>query len=423
MPCGIDIGARLAWHGRQYWLALAVVVLGGCVMVPRRPPPPHLINTAVPAGFNPDIRLLSVNRQRYMQELPGLTAGLRQAAHGQPINVLALSGGGSYGAFGAGALVGLSQAHARPKFQLVTGVSAGALLAPFAFLGPAWDTQLQQVFTSGALASLQHSGSIPSVLKRVVFPQGAGGHDVLVSLVDRFITNALIDAVARQAKTDRQLWIATTNLDDQETMFWNMTAVAERGGRAAHQLFRKILIASASIPGVFPPVMILVVENGKTYDEMYIDGSVTTPLFVAPVIALTTPEGTGFRGANVYVLIDGHMGKEPTKTPINTLKILEDSFSAQLTYSTRQALNEVIALAHRGRMHLEFASLPDAYRAGSFLDFRRKHLQQLFDYGESCAARGLLWTSPAQGVRRDIYRPGDVDSVRMACPAPVPTHG
>ncbi|MGH8145686.1 MAG: patatin-like phospholipase family protein [Rhodanobacteraceae bacterium] len=222
---GISTAAELLWHSRQYWLALAMMVLGGCVMVPRRPPPPDLINTAVPAGFKPDIRMLSVNRQRYMQELPGLAAGLRQAAHGRPINVLALSGGGSYGAFGAGALVGLSRAHARPKFQLVTGVSAGALLAPFAFLGTAWDTQLQQVFTSGALASLQHSGSMPSVLKRVVFPQGVGGHDVLASLVDRFISNALIDAVARQAKTGRQLWIATTDLDDQETMFWNMTAV------------------------------------------------------------------------------------------------------------------------------------------------------------------------------------------------------
>lgn len=169
--------------------------------------------------------------------------------------------------------------------------------------------------------------------------------------------------------------------------------------------------------------MIPVVENGKTFDEMYVDGSVTTPLFVAPVIALTTPEGTGFRGANVYVLIDGHMGKEPTETPINTLKILEDSFSAQLTYSTRQALNEVIALAHRGGMHLVFTSLPDTYDAGSFLDFQRKHLQRLFDYGESCAERGLLWTSPEQGVRRDIYRFGDADSVGMACPAKIATNG
>lgn len=409
---------------RRYRLVLAMVMLGGCVMVPRRPPPPQLLNDAAPAGFSPDVRLLSISRQRYMRELPHLAAGLRKAAHGQPINVLALSGGGSFGALGAGALVGLSHAKSRPTFQLVTGVSAGALLAPFAFLGPAWDPQLRKVFTSDALASLQHSGSTLSVLKRMLFPQGVGGHDPLAALVDRFVSDAMIDAVARQAQTGRQLWIATTNVDDQETMFWNMGAIAEHGGRAAHRLFRKIMVASASIPGMFPPVLIPVTEDGETYDEMYVDGSVTTPLFIAPVIALTTPAGTGFHGANVYVIVDGHMGKpEPTETPIDTIRILEDSFSAQLIYSTREALNEVIALAHRGGIHLVFTSIPDTYEAGSFLDFHRKHLQRLFDYGESCAKRGLLWTSPEQGVRRDVYRPGDADSVRMACPAKVPVNG
>ncbi|MGH8129053.1 MAG: patatin-like phospholipase family protein, partial [Gammaproteobacteria bacterium] len=401
---------------RQRWLVLAfgLLTLGGCVSVPRRPPPPGLINAAEPAGFGPDIRLLTVDRRRYIQEFPQWVAGLRKAAHGKPINILVLSGGGSYGAFGAGALTGLSKTHARPQFQLVTGVSAGALLAPFAFLGPSWDDPLRKVFTSGALRSLQRSSKL-GALKRIVFPQGVGGHDPLATLVNRFVSDDMIDAVARQAATGRQLWVATTNLDDQETEFWNMGAIAERGGAAAHKLFRKVLIASASIPGMFPPVMIRVAENGKTYDEMHVDGSVTTPLFLAPVVALTAPVGHQLAGANVYVMINGHMGKQPTETPINTIRILEDSFSAQLIYNTRNAFNEVIAFAYREQMHLDFTSIPDAFRSGSFLDFHRQHLQELFDYGESCAMRGLLWTTVAQDVERNAYQQPDDRSARM-CP-------
>lgn len=401
------------------WLVFSVVVLDGCVTMPRRPPPPALINFAAPVGFNVDVRLLSVNRRRYVQELPGLVADIKRAADGKTVNVLVLSGGGSYGAFGAGVLVGLSRAHTRPQFDLVTGVSAGALLAPFAFLGPAWDAQLRKVFTSGALESLQRSPKL-DLFKAMLFPKGVASHDPLARLVDRFISNAMISAVARQAATGRQLWVATTDLDDQETMFWNMSAIAERGGRAADTLFRKILVASASIPGMFPPVLIPVTENGRVYDEMQVDGSVTTPLFIAPVIALTAPAETGLSAANVYVIINGHMGCQPSETPVNILHILEDSFSAQLTYNTREALNEVIALANRDGMHLALATLPDAYPSGSFLDFHRKHLQQLFDYGESCAKRGLLWTSATQDIRRNFYQ-GSGDPSKTLCPGAVST--
>lgn len=416
---GVGIGARLL-RGWWRWLVLGVVMLGGCVTMPRRPPPPALINSAAPAGFNDGVRLLSVNRRRYMQQLPGWMADLKRAARGKPINILVLSGGGSYGAFGAGALVGLSQVHARPQFDLVTGVSAGALLAPFAFLGPDWDARLREVFTSGALESLQSSREL-GALKLMLFPRGIGDRDSLAALVDRFISNAMIDAVARQAETGRQLWVATTDLDDQETMLWNMGAIAERGSRAADRLFRKILVASASIPGMFPPVLIPVTQDGRTYDEMQVDGSITTPLFIAPVIALTTPAESGLSGAHVYVIVNGRMGRAPSETPVNTMRILADSFSAQLIYNTREAFNGVMALAQRDQMQMVFTSIPSSYPAGSFLNFHRKHLLQLFDYGEACARHGMLWTSAALSVvQRDVYQDLD-DRANSLCPGAVST--
>ncbi|MBN8735432.1 MAG: patatin-like phospholipase family protein [Xanthomonadales bacterium] len=404
---------------KRWWVLLpCIAALGGCVLTPRRPPPPTLINAAVPAGFPADIRLLTVDRQRFVQELPQWLEGLHRAAGSRKINVLVLSGGGAGAAFGAGALAGLARARARPQFDLVTGVSAGALLAPFAFLGPAWDPQMEKVFEGGDIERLQHSTGRWSTIGRFLFPRSAGGNDSLVELVDRNITDAMIDAVGREAATGRMLVVATTDLDDQETMLWNMGAIAAQGGTAAHDLFRKVLVASASVPGVFPPVLIPVQEGKHAYDEMHVDGSVTTPLFIAPLIAQTVQGNEAeAEGASVYVIVNGQLGMRPRQTPINTVKILEESFSAQLTYKTRDALGLVMALSRRYHMVFHLTDMPVDYPAGSFLDFSRKHMQQLFDYGETCAAENLLWTSPGGTIRRDFYGRADEGSTSTECPA------
>jgi len=389
------------------------------VPTPRRPPPPHLVNDAVPEGFSPSIRLLTVDRRQFVTRSPGWLRGLQTAASGKPSNILVLSGGGANAAFGAGVLVGLSKAHIRPQFQLVTGVSAGALLAPFAFLGLSWDAQLRKAFTGGDIEHLQHS-IVFGTIGRILFPQGMGGHDLLKALVDDTFTDTMISAIAREAETGRLLIVATTDLDSQEAMLWNMGAIALHGGPETNDLFREVLVASASIPGVFPPVMIRVREGAKIYDEMHVDGSVTTPLFVAPLIAQTVPAvHANLASADVYVIVNGHLAMRPDEVPVNTLKVLERSYSAGLTYETRDALNTVIALAQRDGMHLHMTFLPTTYPSGSFLDFHREHLRQLFGYGEECAKEGLLWTSVAASIQRNVYRHSNAKKAASACPAAV----
>lgn len=404
---------------RWSMLWLGVAVLGGCALTPRHPPPPELINDTAPAGFSPGIRLLTVDRQRFVRELPQWLSGLHQAAGSRKINVLVLSGGGAGAAFGAGALVGLSHSHARPQFDLVTGVSAGALLAPFAFLGPAWNPQMEEVFEGGDIERLQRSMGRLETIGRLLFARSADRSDPLTELIDRDITDAMIDAVGREAAKGRMLIVATTDLDDQETVLWNLGAIAAQGGAAAHDLFRKVLVASASVPGVFPPVLISVQDGNHTYDELHVDGSVTTPLFIAPLIAQTVQGDAKETGsANVYVIVNGQLAMRPRETPIKTPEILEDSFSAQLTYKTRDALGLIMALSGRDHMIFHLTDIPVGYPAGSFLDFHRQHLQTLFDYGETCAAKGLLWTSPEQTIRRDLYHKADEASTSTACPAP-----
>jgi hypothetical protein len=258
------------------WLGL---LLAGCQTAPRRAAPPELIGTATPPGFPPSVRLLTTDQRTFSALAPDFFSGIRNAAIDGTVDILALSGGGSGGAYGAGALTGLSRAHARPQFEMVTGVSAGALLAPFAFLGSAWDTRMQEAFT---------------------------------------------------------------------------------GERSARLL----------------------------------------------------------RGAHLYMIVNGQLARTPQTTRYNTIDILSNAFDAELTYKTREAIVDNIAAAKRLGMQFRLTEIPVDYPQTSFIDFDQTHMQALFDYAADCAARGLLWLTPAQSVRRNMGLPHAATSNHPACPVP-----
>jgi len=158
-----------------------------------------LISDAVPDGFTTRIRLYSVDRRHFASELPQILIDLRRATKNAPAKILALSGGGANAAFGAGALIGLTRANARPEFTVVTGVSAGALIAPFAFLGPSWDPQLRHVFASGRIERLGHAVSKVAIARKLLFGKVANPRGPLAELVDETYTDAMIDAIGRDA--------------------------------------------------------------------------------------------------------------------------------------------------------------------------------------------------------------------------------
>ncbi len=185
--------------------------------------------TATPAGFPAEVRFLSSDRTSVEKQSAAALQRMRTSSHDGVIRALVLSGGGAGGAFGAGALVGLSRRHERPQYDIVTGVSAGALIAPFAFLGPEWDPQLTEAFTSGRGEQMSVSGLLR-------LPFGASRRSAaLTALVDHYITPDLIKAVAREAASGRLLWVATTDLDKEETVIWDLGAVAHAWRRAGSQ--------------------------------------------------------------------------------------------------------------------------------------------------------------------------------------------
>lgn len=400
------------------WLAAAfAVVLTGCTTLPRLDAPPTMLGAVRPLGIDADVRLLSTDGIGFRSRAPRFFQGLRDAATDGSVDILSLSGGGSDGAFGAGVLVGLSHAGKRPQFELVTGVSAGALIAPFAFLGPGWDDRLEAAFAGARQGALLNSPTL-NLLRLMLWPSDRAGHSALFDLVDRIVTPEMVRAVARESANGRRLIVATTDLDKQETVLWDLGAMAARGGTAARELFRDVLVASASVPGVFAPVLIPVQDGPRHYEELHVDGGVTTPVFIEPLIAGVQPtELPPLRGAHLYMIVNGALAQPPATTPLNTLDVMGRSFAAGLSYRTREAVAIMAALARQLDMRFDMADIPAEYPTGSFVDFDAVRMRALFDFGERCAARGLLWQSPEQSLDNNMQPHAALPAGMPLCPA------
>jgi hypothetical protein len=376
----------------------AVVIATGCAAVHREQAPALTLAAATPAGFQSVVRYTNTYssgdpraiRSRFSETVQRH----RTSSMDGTLNILALSGGGAGGAFGAGALVGLSRRGERPQFDIVTGVSAGALIAPFAFLGPAWDVQLADAFSGAHTEHLLDSRGIGSL-----FRPGIYGSGPLLDLVDHFVTDQLLEAVAQEAARGRLLLVATTDLDKQETVIWDMGRIAARGGEPARTLFRNVLVASASIPGIFSPVVIPVERAGVRYDEMHVDGDVTVPFFVVPELATIGPiDASELSGANIYVMVNGQLGGVPSTTPVDAISIFSRSFATTLTHLARANVMLTSEFAVKYVMNFRYSSIPIDYPFQGPLDFRQSSMRALFDYGAECAEEGRLWTTVEQAT-------------------------
>jgi len=376
------------------FLLSGIVLLTGCSSARREQAPELMLNRATPVGFQADIRYVNSDPNAIKSRFSEVLKHLRATSKNHAINILALSGGGAGGSFGAGAVVGLSRHGNRPQFDIVTGVSAGALIAPFAFLGSAWDTPLIDNFAGNhsehflitrGLGMLSHPGIYQS--------------EPLIKFVDNFVTDEMIRQVAAQAALGRMLLIATTDLDKEETVIWDMGQIAAQGGKTAHDLFRDVLVASSSIPGVFAPVIVPVENAGVRYDEMHIDASATVPFFVAPALAYILPlDSKVFKGANIYVIINGQLGGIPHTTDMDTISILSRSFSAVLNHMARAQIALTSTFAQKYGMNLKLTEIPIDYPFQGPLEFHEATSRELFNFGSDCAQDGKLWNTVEQEI-------------------------
>jgi predicted patatin/cPLA2 family phospholipase len=384
-------------------LALAAVVAAGCCARPRQCPPPALATgEAIDLCADPgEYRTRDPDLIRDLTEhLERTTPGPRERPVARRYDALALSGGGKYGAFSAGVLAGWSASGARPPFDVVTGVSTGALIATFAFLGPEYDETLRRYYTSTRAREVYRRRSLPGAFLFASFATSVP----LRRLIEDVFTDDVIRAVARAHAEGRRLFIGTTNIDTKRLVVWDMGAIASRGGPGAFELFRTILLASASVPGFFPAVPIEVEVNGKRYTELHADGGVTAQIFfrtsllnIEEELARSGPRPLA--GSNLYAIVAGKLYVDPVCVRPKLFSIAGDSLSGLLFAMGRNDLYRMFTIALVTGMHFQFAALRQDFPVGGgLLSFDPDQMRRLYDEGFRAGLSGEAWRATPPGT-------------------------
>jgi predicted acylesterase/phospholipase RssA len=393
---------------RVLMLSVAVV-LTGCASLGSQLPMATADESAQELAFG--VRTLGADGQFELLPSDEVARRLEARLGERPLRILALSAGGATGAFGAGALAGSTSAGQRPEFSVVTGVSAGALLAPLAFLGPAWDAELTAIYTTGV-----SDGLLQPRLLGAVFGSSVYSGAPLRRLIERYADDDMMAAVALQAARGRLLLVATTDFATGEPVIWDLGSIALYGGPNAKRLFRSVLLASASVPGVFPPVVVRFRSDGRMRTETHVDGGVTLPFFVAPAPKDLSASTGGGPPAIVRIIIDGPLRDVPRPTHANTYSIFRRSVSAGLTRMMRTALESTVAAAREHGISLEYSAVPASYPLRGAFDFDPAVQRSLFEYAANCAETGRLWIG-AQSVEAASDAAQSAASATPTCPA------
>jgi hypothetical protein len=311
--------------------------------------------------------------------------------NGGTLDVLILSGGGSDGAFGAGLLNGWTARGDRPEFGLVTGISTGALIAPLAFLGPDYDAELTDLFTNTSTGTLVRFTPLQGIF------QGFGLVDTarMEARMTRAITPQAVARIAEEHRKGRRLWIGTTNLDAQRPVIWDIGAIAAAGHSDAPSLIRRIMLASASVPGAFRPVLIEVEAEGRRWSEMHMDGGVTRQLFFHPP-QMRLPEpvpGPGeMRRGTIYAIRNTKLA--PDYQPVEA-GILPITIRSLATLIKSSGVNDLLVLADQARhggFQLRMTAVPEDFDMKEREFFDPDYMRALYRIGYDQAERGLQWT-------------------------------
>ncbi len=312
---------------------------------------------------------------------------------------LAISGGGGDGAFAAGLLKGWTQRGDRPVFEVVTGVSTGSLAAPFAFLGPAHDRDLEAVYTTLGDADIYSNKGLLGLVGESLYDTTP-----LRAVVARQVTDEFLDAIAAEHRKGRRLLVQTTNLDAQRPVIWDMGAIAEGPRSTRAKLFVDVLLASAAIPAVFPPVRIQVTSGGQSFDELHVDGGVTSQIFFAPPgLDLNAAAERIFgrrRNMVLYVIRNGKLSPEYKPSVPSVPALASRSISTLVKYQSLANIAVLAEGARRAGARMSYAAIPEDFTEQAASDFDTSYMGKLFALGERLGRSGTAWRSepPASPV-------------------------
>jgi len=395
---------RMAWCGRAFVFAGLLLMSIGCSVLKRGDPIPHELGVeALPMGV-PGARVWGdegdkVVEQRFMVSLERerVARGLASIDELGEASFLAISGGGSDGAYGAGLLCGWTAHGDRPVFKIVTGISTGALIAPFAFLGSDYDFVLREVYTSVSTKQIAKSRSWISGL----LSDGMTDVSPLRKLIAKHVDQKFLDRVAQESRKGRILLLGTTNLDSQRPVMWTMGSIATSGHPNALELFREVMIASASIPGAFPPVMIDSEVGGKKYQEMHVDGGVSSQVFLYPAsfsFKKLPDSGAAHRKRRVFVIRNGLLYPQHESVRRRVVPITVRSVSTLIKSQGLGDLYRIYLGCLSDGIDYNLASIPEDFKEKSEEAFDPKYMKILFERGYDAAVKGYVWKKTPPGI-------------------------
>jgi len=379
--------------------------LGGCATLERLPAVTYAQAKRTDILDIPDARFY-VSETKQILNLAVKASQRRNLARGVTAtrHFLAISGGGDDGAFGAGLLVGWSDRGDRPEFDVVTGVSTGSLSAPFVFLGRAYDPQLKAVYTeTNANDVFQKNVPLISALTGDSLTSNAP----LRAMIERHLDDEMIRRIAEEYSKGRLLFILTTNLDQARPVIWNIGAIAASNNPKSRDLIIDVLLASAAIPVVFPPVMLDVTVDGQRHQEMHVDGGTIAQAFLyPPSISLRT--GAARSGVNentlrterkrvAYVIRNGRFVRPEESVELRTIAIAKEALSTMTASSGVNDTYRMFLLARRDGVNFNLASIGDDFDVPYKGPFNQEYMQSLYDYGYQKGRAGYPWQKAPPG--------------------------
>jgi hypothetical protein len=398
----------LAWLAHCVLLLLALA-LAGCGSLPRNGVPIELMSDATIPGM-PEVRAPAGLRSPVM-ERDMAKSFAQESASDFPANAqgivlyphLALSGGGANGAFGAGFLNGWSSTGMRPTFKVVTGVSTGALMAPFAFLGQPRDEALREFYTTTQSRDIFALGAFMSIVRQLLFGESIADTSPLIALIEQHIDEAFLREIALAHQSGRRLYIGTVDLDSQRFIIWNMGLIATSGHPDALPLFRRVMLASAAIPIAFSPVFFEVEAAGRRYDEMHVDGGVGAQVFYTGGVfssrELRQKAGRGTTREDIYVIHNGQLAAKAATTRRSVPDIARRTLKAASRSAVISDLFRIYAQALREQSGYHWITIPDGVNLSGEETFDPVVMQQLYNVGYEIARAGPPWNTLPPGVR------------------------
>ncbi len=387
-------------------VATCALLLAACSTFDRR--------NAVPPDLRLESTVLGIPNARFFVDRPAAISAeqeqalIREARHlgvsrGGVLPtayLLSLSGGGDDGAFGAGLLVGWTAHGDRPSFKLVTGVSTGALIAPFAFLGPEYDAALTDVYTNINQSKVLEKRFITAAL----IDDAMADTSPLYATISKYVDEGMMARIAAEYEKGRLLVIQSTDLDAGRPVLWNIGAIAKSGHPGALSLIRHILLASASIPGAFPPVMFDVEVNGEPYQEMHVDGGAVSQAFLVPpsVNVKLAQKAAGYRRNIVaFIIRNSRLTTEWSDVERQTLSIAKKAVSTMINYNGVGDLYRIYMATRRAGAGFNLAYIGDDFHAEHKEEFDQTYMRALYRYAFDKAAKGYPWQDAPPGFIRN----------------------